>query len=531
MADNFADKIVLSGIAPITLGSNIGATAEVGEPSQSGITNSEWWSWTAPNNGTFTISTQHSEFDTYLSVFTGSAINNLTLIDFDDDGGWDRTSLLSLNTTAGTTYQIAIDGYASFTGKIHLKIVPVIINGTPSRDTLTGSGYAETINGLAGDDRILAGDGNDTISGGDGYSYLDGGAGDDLFIGGPRSDVYIVDSVNDVIISELPASELPAPEIDEIQSSAPYTLPAEIEYLTLTGTFGASGIGNNLDNVIRGNPSNNTLNGLAGNDNLSGSSGNDTIYGGNGNDYLTGGDGIDQLIGESGNDRYDVDNVQDVIRELPSQGTDSVISGVTYTLPEGGSVENLYLRETTPINGTGNSLNNIITGNVNNNILNGGGGFDTLNGQGGQDILTDSSGGNIFGFQFGQSSIAASDHITNFTIGSDKLALGTGSTLSHLSGSFSRASNSAATTLLEVVNQVFVDANGGFAGSQPLKINSAALVVATNTPIASNYIVINDATAGFQESKDLVIKLTTTGTLPAVGYVSSVDFFINEMGF
>jgi hypothetical protein len=62
--DNFANRTLLSGLALNGQGSNIGATAEVGEPAQSGIANSVWWSWTAPNDGTFTIDTKNSNFDT-----------------------------------------------------------------------------------------------------------------------------------------------------------------------------------------------------------------------------------------------------------------------------------------------------------------------------------------------------------------------------------------------------------------------------------------------------------------------------------
>ncbi|MEG4487611.1 bluetail domain-containing putative surface protein [Microcoleus sp. D2_18a_B4] len=50
--------------------------------------------------------------------------------------------------------------------------------------------------------------------------------------------------------------------------------------------------------------------------------------------------------------------------------------------------------------------------------------------------------------------------------------------------------------------------------------------MATNASIAGNYLVINDATAGFQASNDLVIKLTTTGTLPPAGSIPVTNFFI-----
>src|SRR4028119_1640898 len=109
--DNFANRIVLSGVPVSTSGSNVRATGEVGEPSQSGATNSVWWSWTAPSSGNYTFDTIGSNFDTWLSVYTGSAVNNLTRIGFDDDGGGNRTSKLTRSVIAGTTYHRAVDGF------------------------------------------------------------------------------------------------------------------------------------------------------------------------------------------------------------------------------------------------------------------------------------------------------------------------------------------------------------------------------------------------------------------------------------
>ena len=64
-----------------------------------------------------------------------------------------------------------------------------------------------------------------------------------------------------------------------------------------------------------------------------------------------------------------------------NQGTDTVQSSVSYTLSSG--VENLTLASGAGnINGTGNSLDNIIIGNEGNNMLTGGAGVDTLTGRG-----------------------------------------------------------------------------------------------------------------------------------------------------
>jgi Ca2+-binding RTX toxin-like protein len=79
-----------------------------------------------------------------------------------------------------------------------------------------------------------------------------------------------------------------------------------------------------------------------------------------------------------------VDNTADTITELVGQGVDSIFStAATYTLS--ANVENLTLQGTTAINGTGNTLNNIITGNAADNVLTGGTGADTLIGGAGND--------------------------------------------------------------------------------------------------------------------------------------------------
>ena len=95
-------------------------------------------------------------------------------------------------------------------------------------------------------------------------------------------------------------------------------------------------------------------------------------------------------MGGTGDDTYVVDNTGDVVTESASSGTDTVQSGITHTLA--ANVENLTLTGTAAINGTGNTLNNLITGNSAANTLNGGSGNDLLEGGTGNDTLTDTAG-------------------------------------------------------------------------------------------------------------------------------------------
>ncbi|EPF19029.1 Calx-beta domain-containing protein [Microcystis aeruginosa] len=197
--------------------------------------------------------------------------------------------------------------------------------------------------------------------------------------------------------------------------------------------------------------------------------------------------------------------------------TDTWQSSLTRTLPN--NVENLRLIGSNNINGTGNAGNNNITGNSGNNQINGRAGIDTLTG---------GLGADTFVFQFGQSTISTSDRITDFAINSDKIDLLTqAGNATSAPSNFSRAANSTVTTLQNLINQVFTDANGAITGNQGLGVNSAALVQVTTGAIAGTYLVINDSTAAFQSSNDLLINITGfTGTLPALGNIPVGNFFV-----
>jgi len=86
-------------------------------------------------------------------------------------------------------------------------------------------------------------------------------------IGGAGNDTYVVDNTGDVV------TENPGGDTDTVQSSITYSLGANVENLTLTGTANINGTGNTNDNVITGNSGNNVLAGLGGADSLDGGAG------------------------------------------------------------------------------------------------------------------------------------------------------------------------------------------------------------------------------------------------------------------
>ena len=167
----------------------------------------------------------------------------------------------------------------------------------------------------------------------------------------------------------------------------------------------------------------------------------------------------------------------------------------------------------------GTSLNDVLIGTQRPDYINGG--------QGG-DVLTGMAGGDTYAFQFGQSSLTSFDRVNDFEINKDKIDLLT------LSGEpmnapikFSRAADSKATSLANVIDSVFADADGRLTGNQALGVNSAALVNVTSSAIAGTYLVINNGVAGFQSSNDLLVNITGyTGTLPALGNIDINSFFI-----
>jgi Ca2+-binding RTX toxin-like protein len=243
---------------------------------------------------------------------------------------------------------------------------------------------------------------------------------------------------------------------DTVQSSIDYTLGANLENLTLTGSA-FIGFGNDDANVITGSAGINVLVGLGGDDTIDSGGGGDAMVGGLGNDtYIvhSGGEGIyenpnegidtvlssahyrlvanvenltlqgsadlqaygnslantiignagnnlldgdvgaDTMISGAGDDVYYVDNGSDQVIENPGEGNDAVFSTVHYVLPT--NVEALVMQGSADLQGYGNSLNNALFGNAGSNLLDGRGGADVMLGGAGDDVyFVDNAGDRV----------------------------------------------------------------------------------------------------------------------------------------
>ena len=208
---------------------------------------------------------------------------------------------------------------------------------------LIGSTQVTVLNSGVGKDILIAGIGNSTLS------------------GGTSDDIYIINTANVTIIEGTDVGT----KGDLVKSSVNFILPENVENLTLTGVTARLATGNELNNLLTAN---------------------------NVGDTLEGGLGKDTMIGGTANDTFIVDNIADSVVDKLG-GNDTVISSISYVL--GAGIENLILRGSAPINGTGNKIANVLTGNDADNILTAGTGDVTINGGLGNDTILGSKASNV----------------------------------------------------------------------------------------------------------------------------------------
>jgi Ca2+-binding RTX toxin-like protein len=184
-------------------------------------------------------------------------------------------------------------------------------------------------------------------------------------VGQAGDDLYLVDDAADEAI------EAAGEGTDEVRTAISFTLGANVENLTGTGSTGQTLTGNGGDNRIVGG------------------TGDDVLNGGTGNDFLFGHIGADVVAGGLGDDVYLID-AADTIVEHFGEGTDEVRTvGTIFVL--GAGLDNLR-----GLNDGGHDFR----GNAGPNAIIGAGGNDILRMQDGGDDLAFGKGG-VDGFYFG----------------------------------------------------------------------------------------------------------------------------------
>lgn len=277
------------------------------------------------------------------NILTGNAQNNVL------NGGAGIDAVTYAGSTGGV--DVRLNGGVTRNdglGGIDTLISIENVTGSDFDDTLIGSAVDNVLTGGLGRDVLLGLAGNDTLIGGSGAANeLYGGAGDDTYI------IQVQDSI----------VELAGEGVDTVRAgTSSFTLGANIENLTYTGTGSFNGVGNAGNNVIRGG---------VGVDILNGEAGNDTLAGGAGADILVGGDGVD------------------TVDYADATGAVSVRLSGQFAFEDGFGARDVFSNVE---NATGSAFDDLLFGSSGDNVLNGGLGADILLGLDGNDTLIGGDG-------------------------------------------------------------------------------------------------------------------------------------------
>ncbi len=474
----------------------------------------------------------------------------------------------SIEGVVGTNYNDTLNfSSLTITNSDNLVTGLISIKGNDGNDTITGSQYSDLLDGGAGSDNMIGGLGNDVYivdsatdtitenanegtdriessitfslaalpnienltltgtaaingTGNAGNNILTGNAGNNTLSGGAGDDIYIIDSTSDTIVENTNEGT------DTIQSSVTFSIAnlSNIENLTLTGTAAINGTGNAGNNILNSGAGNNILDGGAGSDILNGGAGNDTLYGDT--------DGLGATIyqhisykGQAQNlevGNYDLQNLQignDSLSSLQvSPGFKVTLyehlgySGSSRTFTESTTWVDDFNDKTSSIKVEYINSNDTLNGGADNDNLYGGYGNDLLTGGLGKDALTGGLGTDRFNYRnLADSLLNNFDVITDFNANEDKFVV---------SNPLSEFFSTFWVTTLDV-NRI-----SGILTSTDFQANAAArFELLSFEPLSfgplsfgflaiRTFVAINDATSGFDPTKDAIIEVTgLTGTL------------------
>ncbi len=279
------EKLVLTGSAALTGTGNGSSNTLVGNDAANALYGLEG-NDTLDGGGGADQMAGGAGNDKYIVDHAGDVVTELS------GQGTDTVEASVSYTLAANVENLTLTGGAALTG-----------TGNTLANVITGNAAANVLYGLAG---------NDT---------LDGGAGADTLHGGTGNDTLVVDNAGDVVV------ELAGEGTDTVKSSISYTLGANVENLTLTGSAALDGTGNELANWLTGNSGANQLNGAAGDDKLIGGAGQDTLTGGLGADTFDFNALADSVVGAGRDLVTDFNHAQGDRLDLYSIDANTSLSG------------------------------------------------------------------------------------------------------------------------------------------------------------------------------------------------------------
>ena len=140
--DNLANRTVLSGTNLTATGSNCEATSEPSEPSSDWFTNSVWYEWTSPMQGTLRLTVSGSTFAPAVIIYSMGSDAHLYWL----DGAANLPAEIDRIVYPGTRILIAVGGPNGASGDFQLKLE---VLGEPPNDSFAqrihlGSGPCRT---------------------------------------------------------------------------------------------------------------------------------------------------------------------------------------------------------------------------------------------------------------------------------------------------------------------------------------------------------------------------------------------------
>jgi Ca2+-binding RTX toxin-like protein len=264
-------------------------------------------------------------------------------------------------------------------------------------DSVTGTGFDDSIAGNEGNDSLLGGPGNDSISGEVGNDTLDGGPGADQLFGYFFFNNLQVEAGTNTLVGGTgddsldPAAQTAVANGGDGLDLLSFVASAGADTLTATtadGTLAAGSNSTSYQGIERF-----SINGLDGNDAITTGSGDDFLNGDFGDDTLNAGGGDDFLFGGPGTDAANGQDGDDTLHFLGTMGNDTLtLTPPDGTLSAGSSTTNFTGIE-----------NGNLDGFFGDDVLTTGGGADVLSGNFGSDTLNAGAGddrlmGGDFGF-------------------------------------------------------------------------------------------------------------------------------------